>query len=316
MNKTMDAMTGAHAADATTAHGGSAASWGAILGGAAAAAALSLILLTLGTGLGMSAMSPWSQSGASSTTIGIGAILWLTLTSIVASGAGGYIAGRLRARWVGTHGDEVYFRDTVHGFLAWSVATLVTAAVLTSAIGGILSAGASVGGAVASTAATAATAAGGAAAASTANGSASGSASNGYFIDALFRKPAPDAGAAPTASGDVANAGGQPPTAEVTRIFAESLRSGTLSPDDTRYVGQVVAQRTGLSQADAEKRVTDGFARAQAAATDAANKAKEAADTARKTSAYASLWLFISLLMGAFAASFAATYGGRRRDLY
>lgn len=314
MDKTMYATAGASTADATPSHGGSAASWGAILGGAAAAAALSLILLTLGTGLGMSAMSPWSHDGASSTTIGLGAILWLTLTSIIASGAGGYIAGRLRARWVGTHGDEVYFRDTVHGFLAWSVATLVTAAVLTSAIGSVLSAGARVGGAVASTAATAATTAGGAAAAASASNG--GGSSNGYFIDTLFRKAAPDANASPATGGDGAGGNGQPPVGEVTRIFAEGLKSGTLSPEDTRYVGQVVAQRAGIPQADAEKRVTDAFARAQAAATDAANKAKEAADTARKTSAYASLWLFISLLMGAFAASFAATFGGRRRDLH
>ena len=43
----------------------SAVSWGAIVAGAAAAAALSMILLILGAGLGLSAISPWSRSGAS-----------------------------------------------------------------------------------------------------------------------------------------------------------------------------------------------------------------------------------------------------------
>jgi len=75
-----------------------------------------------------------------------------------------------------------------------------------------------------------------------------------------------------------------------------------------------VSQRTGLPQAEAEKRVTDLFGRAQARLRDAENAAREAADKARKASAHTALWLFISLLVGAFVASFAATLGGRQRD--
>ena len=101
---------------------GSAVSWGAILAGAAAAAALSLILLILGTGLGLSAMSPWAQAGATAATLGVSTIVWITLTQLLASGMGGYLAGRLRTKWVAVHTDEVFFRDTAHGFLAWAVA--------------------------------------------------------------------------------------------------------------------------------------------------------------------------------------------------
>ena len=123
----------------------SAVSWGAIVAGAAAAAALSLILLILGTGLGLSSVSPWAHDGVSATTFGVGTILWLTLTQLLASGMGGYIAGRLRTRWVALHSDEVYFRDTVHGFLAWAVASLATAALLTSVIGSIVGSGVQAG---------------------------------------------------------------------------------------------------------------------------------------------------------------------------
>lgn len=112
---------------------------GAIVAGAAAAAALSLILLMLGIGLGLSSMSPWAHGGVSATTFGVSAILWVTLTQLVASGMGGYLAGRLRTKWVAVHTDEVYFRDTAHGFLAWAVASLATAALLTSVIGSIVS---------------------------------------------------------------------------------------------------------------------------------------------------------------------------------
>ena len=109
----------------------SAVSWGAIVAGAAGGAALSLILLMLGTGLGLSSVSPWAYSGVSATTFGVSTILWLTFTQLVASGMGGYLAGRLRTKWVAVHTDEVYFRDTAHGFLAWAIAALATAALLT-----------------------------------------------------------------------------------------------------------------------------------------------------------------------------------------
>src|SRR5665811_701465 len=119
----------------------SAVSWGAIVAGAAAAAALSLILLVLCTGLGLSSVSPWAHNGIGAATFGVSTILWVTLTQLVASAMGGYLAGRLRTKWVAVHTDEVYFRDTTHGFLAWAVASLATAALLTSVFGAMFRGG-------------------------------------------------------------------------------------------------------------------------------------------------------------------------------
>lgn len=291
---------------------GSAVSWAAIFAGAAAAAALSLILLILGTGLGLSSVSPWEQRGVSAATFGVSTIIWITFTQLAASGMGGYLAGRLRTKWISVHTDEVYFRDTAHGFLAWAVATLVTAAFLTSSIAAIVSGGVQAGAAVAGGAAALAGRAG--------SGSMDG---NGYFIDSLFRKdmsaPAGSTGitAAPAVMGtpgtsDAGNTAAS--SAEVARIFVQGVAPGALPPEDVRYVGQLVAQRTGLSQQDAEKRVTDTYARAQAKLNDARTAAKDVADKARKASSNAALWLFVSLLIGAFGASLAATLGGRQRD--
>lgn len=321
-----DHPVGAPLADpALTASG---VSWGAIFAGAVGAASLSLILLLLGTGLGFSSVSPWANRGTDAATIGVAAILWLSFTQIAASGMGGYLAGRLRSKWAGIHGDEVYFRDTAHGFLAWSVATLLTASLLTSAVGSILGsgvqAGASIVGGVASTATTAgASMAGGAAGANASGASSDGV--TGYFVDSLFRKDASAAIAAPGAEAYAAAVPSAPATrpdvdsaasgAEVSRIFLNSLRTGALPAEDAKYVGQLVAQRTGLSPQDAERRVTETFNKAKTTLDDAKTQAKEAADKARKASAYAALWLVVSLLLGAFFASFAATYGGRRRDL-
>jgi hypothetical protein len=110
-------------------------SWPAVIAGAFVAAALSLILLALGAGLGLSSVSPWSHSGASAPEVGAGAIIWLIVMEIIASAMAGYLAGRLRTKWASIHTDEVYFRDTAHGFLAWAVALVLTAAFLASSLG-------------------------------------------------------------------------------------------------------------------------------------------------------------------------------------
>ena len=291
----------------------SAVSWGAVVAGAAAAAALSLILLILGIGLGLSSMSPWVHSGIGATAFGVSTIAWLTFTQLSASGMGGYLAGRLRTKWVNVHTDEVYFRDTAHGFLAWAVASLATAALLTSVVGAIVTGGATAVGGVATTMAVG----GGAAEAGMAR-VATDTDSIGYFIDSLFRSdsnPVADSSGSSATLADTTKQALLDSEPEVTRIFTNSLRNATLPPDDVRYVGRVVASRTGLGQQDAEKRVRDIFTRVQGNLRDAELAARKATDKARKASAYAALWMFISLLIGAFIASLAATYGGRRRDL-
>jgi hypothetical protein len=233
----------------------SAVSWSAIVAGAAAAAALSLILLMLGTGLELSSVSPWAYSGVSATTFGVSTILWLTFTQLVASGMGGYLTGRLRTKWVAVHTDEVYFRDTAHGFLAWAVAALATAALLTSVIGSIVNGGIQAGASVAGGVATV-----------TAVSSSEMAKSNGdngpmgYFVDSLFRRDLNSTVSAPDIAGSDPMPAWPPKpippgfSAEVTRIFMNSIRTGASLPaEDIRYVGQVVALRTGLTQQDAEK---------------------------------------------------------------
>ena len=298
---------------------GSAVSWGAVAAGAAAAASLSLILLILGVGLGLSSVSPWSREGVSASTFGWSTILWLTLTQLLASAMGGYLAGRLRIRWTDVHADEVYFRDTAHGFLAWAVASLATAALLSSAIGSILGGGVQAGASMVGGVASAAGAAAGSGATSARMRQSTDGAPMDYFVDSLFRR---NAAAAPAGAStadtparmDANERSSGRETAEVSRIFMNVGRSEALPPEDTRYVGQIVAQRTGLSQQDAEQRVADVYAKAQAKVRATEVAARDAADKIRKASAYSALWLFVSLLIGAFVASLAATFGGQRRD--
>jgi hypothetical protein len=285
--------------------GPTAVSWPAIFAGAAAAAALSFILLLLGTGLGMSSLSPWANEGASAKALGIGTFVWVIFMQLAASALGGYIAGRLRTKWVALHTEEVAFRDTAHGFLAWAVATLVTAWLAASTATAIVSSGVQAGAQVVGGAASAATAAaaGGAAKAGADEAKSGESGPMGYMVDSLFRGPKAKAPASTEQA-----------TGEVTRIFTNAAVSGKLPEEDARYAAQVVAQRTGVSQQEAEKRVNETFNQIQTKKQEAETKAREAADAARKASAAAALALFISLLIGAFVASYAATIGGRQRD--
>lgn len=277
--------------------GQGAVSWGSVLGGAVAAAALSLILLALGSGLGLSSISPWAYEGASATTLGVSAIVWLLLMSALASGLGGYLAGRLRVKWSDVDADEAFFRDTAHGLLAWAVATVVSAAILTSAASSMVGVAVKTGAAVT-------TAAVGTVAATGAATSGGPDATQNYYVDMLFRSDRPlEAGASTDAA-----------RREATAILANALMQGELSQGDRAYLAQMVAARTGLSPADAEQRVTKTATAAKLAADAAAAKAREAADAARKVSAYTALWIFVSLLLGAFCAAFAATTGGRQRD--
>lgn len=309
----------------------SAVSWGAIVGGAFVAAALSLLLLVIGAGLGFASVSPWQNAGASAAALGIGGAIWLALMQLISAGAGGYVAGRMRTKWVGVHTDEVYFRDTVHGLFVWAVGLVITASFLASGASSVISGSTRLGAAAVSAGVGAgAAAAGGAAAGMAQNGSGLAGASD-YLIDRLIRRnptsaspAAPDAGAAGTAgaqnvqnsgnsssnAGSAATDGDAASRTELGRIFYSGLKDGQLSPDDKAYAAQFVADRAGISQAEAGARIDDALARMKAAS----DEAREAADKARKAAAYLSLWIGISLLMGAFFASFAATIGGRQRD--
>jgi hypothetical protein len=273
----------------------SAVNWGSIVAGAFAASTFTFILMLLGSGLGLTMVSPWSNAGASVTTFAASTAIWLIIVQWLSSGLGGYLTGRLRTKWVGIHTDETFFRDTAHGFMAWALATLLVVFVLGSALSAAIGTGLQAASTVAS---------GAAMSASASAVSNAGSDASSYFVDSLFRPADPSRLAAPGAEGDAAAA------AQASRILIASAASGEVSAEDKTYLGQLVAARTGLSQADATARVDTVLAQVDAAKV----KAQQAADTARKAGATFALIGALSLIIGAFIASAAAVLGGRQRD--
>ena len=228
--------------------------------------------------MGFSAVSPWGNSGISASTFQITTGLYLIVVALLASAMGGYVAGRLRTRWIGVHTHEIFFRDTAHGFLAWAFATVIGAGFLAAAATNIAG-GASPG--LAPTANLSATAGSGG--------------TLDYYVDALLRPN-------PAASPNTTDLGAA--RREIAGILTKSIDDGDVAGPDRTYVAQVVAARTGLSQADADKRVSNVI-----------DQAKTDLDNARKAAAKLSLWLTAALLFGAFAASLAATQGGKVRDI-
>jgi len=262
----------------------SAVSWAAIFAGAVGGIALAIVLTSLGAGLGLTSISAWPNAGASATTFTISAGIGLIVIQWLASALGGFITGRLRTKWTGLHTHEVFFRDTAHGFLSWALATIVGTFLLAAVAS--LAAGAGVR--------AASTAAGGAAQAAT-------SAVSNYAVDGLFRSEHADA-----------SENTQEVTAQATRILANGVRNGDVPPADRTYLAQIVASKTGLSQADAQKRVDDTIAGVKNAET----KLRQAADATRKATANFAIFTALSLLIGAFVAMAAAAYGGSVRDEY
>ncbi|MGO7787179.1 hypothetical protein ACC703_06780 [Rhizobium ruizarguesonis] len=268
----------------------SAMTWGPIFGGAAAAIGVTLILLLLGSGVGLTMVSPWSGQSSSLSTVGVTAAIWLVVVQWLSSALGGYITGRLRTKWAAVHTDEVFFRDTAHGFISWALATIFVAGFLASSLTSLAGAGAQAVGSAATAAGTAAS--------STASTS---DLPTAYFTDALLRPEQARAGA----TSDDASA-----TAEVSRILLNGAAAGQIADDDKAYLTTIVSARTGLSEADARTRVDTVLKRID----DAKVAAQKAADEARKAASTTALLGALSLLIGAFIASAAAAFGGSQRD--
>lgn len=293
---------------------GAGVSWAAIFAGAVLAATVSLILFLLGSGVGLSSVSPWTRNSMDAPTLGITAIIWMTVTQMIAAGSGGYLTGRLRVKWLDVISEEVYFRDIAHGILTWAVAILATAAFLTASMVSIMNVGIQTASTLAPSAAKAGIVAVAVPGIIQAENSVNDKAVEmGYFIDTLFRKDSN--GASTTSTSDNASAiNTLIPTVEVARIFANSMSMESMPAKDLSYLRQLISDHTGVTNEEAETRINETYANIQTKAGYEEIAAKNMADEARKASIYTTLWLFISLLIGAFSAGLAAVWGGRCRD--
>src|SRR5262245_11894087 len=258
--------------------------WSAVIAGAVLAAALSFVLLTFGTTIGLSATSPWPNSGLSAKVVASIAVLWAMTLQIGSVMAGAYVAGRMRSRWH-EKGQEAEFRDGLHGGLVWAVGVLISA-LLVFATAGVV---ARIGTHVAANATSSAT---------------SGSGAMDTALDAMLRPTGTalvNASTSPTTSSR--GGGGEDTRAEMSRILAGSVTSGSITSENRARLAQLVSQRTGVSQQEAERRVDD-----------AVNAARAAADKARRAAVLTGFVTAAGLILSLGAGWWAAMRGGHHRD--
>jgi hypothetical protein len=266
--------------------------WGPVLAGAIGAAAISFVLFTFGSALGLSAVSPYPYRGLSISMFFVVATLYAAMVQVCSYAAGGYLAGRMRTPWLDGTTGERHFRDGAHGFAVWALGLLLSAAVVASGAGGLLKA---------ATEATAIISVGAAAGAASNPGNRLSMEPADYATDFLLR-PGPTT----PDNANLANIDRAP----LVRVFTASLKNGSLAGPDRTYLAQIVGRQTGLSQADAEKRVDDAFAEAKKAE----QKARDLANEARKKAALAGFLTAATLAVACAAACVAAGLGGRDRD--
>lgn len=258
---------------------GPAISWSAVFAGAFAAGGLTIVLVILGSAFGFGALSPFAGDGLSLTSISVVTIIWLIFTQVFASIAGGYIAGRVRFRW-SIHRDEVFFRDSVHGFLTWAIASAFMFAVAALAAGG---------GTLAASAVTA----------SAAQADMEAPTPASVITDRLYRAP-----------------GAAPDTLETARDEAERLvvraiaMPDSVTAQDRAWLVEDIAERTGLDVNAADGRVQQAFDSMDTAR----EEAREEVDAARAASATLAIATALAMMFGAFVACAAAVFGGRERD--
>jgi hypothetical protein len=267
--------------------------WGPIFAGALIASALSFVLLTFGTAIGLSATSPWPNSGLSAKALAALAVFWILAQQIGAFLAGGYVAGRMRTRWSDTTQHEVEFRDGLHGGLVWALGIVIGAMLVMATAGSVARTGAGLVGNAASVATV--------------------SAANPMdaVLDSLLRPAAPQpqpgpTGAAPQRAPAAAPAAAQSSEttrATIGRILASTIASGSVSGDSRAHLVQLVSQQTGLPPQEVETRVNN-----------AVTAARETADKARRSAILAGLVTAISLVVSFAAAWWAALQGGHHRD--
>ena len=284
--------------------GGRYLEWGPIFVGTLGALAMLVVLMTFGAALGLSVASAQPYAGLSAKTLAILGGLYSALVHVASFAAGGYLAGRMRTPWVTSDQEERNFRDGGYGFAVWALGVVLGAALALSGIAGAVKA------ATEATTAIAAAGTAGAAANPAAGQALASMQPTDYAVDRLL---APNPAANAPAAGAPA-AGPQAPRADlagpIARTFAANRQNPQLAAADRATLAPLVRQRTGLSQADAEKRVDDAFAELKAAE----QKARDAADAARKATLLAAFVAAATLAIGAAAACAGSALGARHRD--
>jgi hypothetical protein len=242
--------------------------WGAIFAGVFVAIAISSVFLAFGSAIGLSLTSFHPAESATVTGLVIAAGLWLLWVQISSFIGGAYVTGRMRRRIRDAKAHEVTMRDGTHGLIVWAVNIVIGVAlagwITIAGVSGVVS-------------------------------SATNSGAIDYYAERLMRSDA--ATTTPAVSPDTQY------NSQIGRILSRNVAVRTVDETDRSYLAREISSRTGLAEADAQKRVDDTIA-----------TLKAQAESARKFGVLLAFLTAASLLVSGVAAWWAATAGGKHRD--
>lgn len=267
-------------------------SWPAILAGVAVVLVTQLLLAVLGIGIGAATFDPLSETDPAA-GLGIGTGIWLIVSTIIALFAGGCVAGRLG-------GSARRADNMLHGVLTWSVATLVTFYLITTAMGNLI------GGATGMLGRGLALAGQGAGAVATEIGQSVGGSTNLNVDVSEIREEARQ----------LLRQAGQPSLAEqdLTTILNRIATQGAFTTFDRDALINVLVQRTNMTQQEAEQRVTRWQQRYDQLKTQLAQSAEQVGSATASGLSKAALWTFFVFITGGGAAAAGGSVGGRRNQ--
>lgn len=252
-------------------------SWGAIFAGVAIALSIQLLLNLLGLGIGASTINV-RQGDTPGSGLAVGAGVWFAVSALLSLFAGGWAAGRLAG--VPNREDGL-----LHGFTTWSVTTIATICLLSSAVGGLIGGSASLLGKVGSL-------------------SGQGASSIAPGVTDLVSQAT---GVTPA---DVKQQAGDLVSDPRFQTFvSQSVSQGDVTPEARQNLITLVSQKQNVSPEQANQEVSGWQQKLGQAKEQAKTTAANAADSAAAGVSRAGLWSFVALLLGAIAASIGGAIG-------
>lgn len=262
-------------------------SWAAVFGGTLIMLITLMLLSLLGIGIGIGSINPMEEA-RSMEGIGTGALVWWVISNIAAVFVGAFAAAKL---------TNLSYKSSglLHGILTWSLYTLISFVLMTSAVGAIIS---GVGGAVSKS--LSAVGKGVSEATSIAN-QINTDRINRLIQDAL----AQDQGM---------GAGGQEFDIDLMAVAEEVfIENGQINTEIEREeVVQAVADNSSLSPADAE-RAADVIVQEYEQMKPKFQQLKQRAETTGQqvadTVSKAAIWAFVALVLGLGTAAIGGSLG-------
>ncbi len=241
-------------------------SWGAIFAGVLVTLAIFLTLQILGAGIGAATIDLTGRETSSPRAMGVGAAIWWFVIGLLALFIGGWVAGRLS-------GQPNRIDRLLHGLAVWSLFSVVMFWLATTTLSALA------GGSLALLGQTASAA-----------GQAVGAPQVQQTLEERGLSPEVIRQEIAAAMGT-----GAPQQADSTVVGAVSdYFQGPQTPQDRQQLAQVIAQRTGMSEAQANQMIGNLERRAQ--------QAKETGEKVVNIAGATFIGIAVAMLLDALAA--------------